>query len=145
MREVLAIALGSVLTLSSAAAAQEAGRYQLGRSDEGYVRMDTATGQISVCRENEHGLACRPAGDEHAAREDALAKLRERVGELEERIARLEEAARPDSGLPSEEEFEKSLGFMERFFRRFMDIVQDMEKEEGKEPSPSPAPGENRT
>ena len=34
----------------------------------------------------------------------------------------------PRNLLPSDEEFERSLGYMERFFRKFMDIVRDMDK-----------------
>ena len=48
-----------------------------------------------------------------------------------EAVAELEAAGRPipDDVLPTEEDFEKSLGYMERFFRRFMDIVKDFDKD----------------
>jgi hypothetical protein len=33
--------------------------------------------------------------------------------------------------LPSQEDFNKSLGYMQQFFRTFKDIVKDMDKEDG--------------
>jgi len=147
MRELLAVAVGASMLLPSGAGAQEPGRYRLERSDNGYVRMDTATGAMSLCQERDGRIACAPAADQHAADENELKRLHDRIEALEARVDRLENAA--ESRLPSEEEFEKSLGFMERFFRRFMDIVQDMEQDqEQREPPQEQAPsvpGESRT
>ena len=50
-------------------------------------------------------------------------------------------APAPGAGLPSEDEFEQTMGYMERFFRRFMDIVTDLNREFGsgqEQPEPEP-------
>jgi hypothetical protein len=113
-----------------AAAAQDTDRYTLERSGDGYVRMDRKTGEMSICEERSGQLVCRLAADERSAFQDEVDRLQERLSGLEKRVVELETASRldPQSALPSEEEFEKSLGYMERFFRRFMGIVRDFDK-----------------
>ena len=46
---IASLAAGTVLAGASLAAATE--RYRLERSDSGYVRMDTQTGEMSTCEE----------------------------------------------------------------------------------------------
>lgn len=65
-----------------------------------------------------------------------IAALEARVAALEARLAELEAVPPPPaSGLPSDEEFERTLGFMETFMRRFMGLAREFER--------TPAP--NRT
>ncbi len=126
-RTIAAIGLALPLALpAGSATAQEAdGPYRLERTEGGYVRMDTRSGRMWLCREDAGALACRAASeaDDPAAGRGALEA---RIAELEDRVEALE---RPVAGLPSDEEFERSLSFMERFMRRFMGIVRDMEEE----------------
>ncbi|MET0940585.1 MAG: hypothetical protein ABWY13_04400 [Mesorhizobium sp.] len=126
---VASAVLLSVLPLS--AGAQEADRYTLEQSADGYVRMDRRTGEMSICEERSGQLVCRLAADERSAFQDEVDRLADRVSNLEKRIAELEASGRPNtqSVLPTEEDIEKSLGYMERFFRRFMDIVKDFDKD----------------
>ena len=147
MRPTNAAVLAAVLAVSpvlSAVAAQaaEAGadRYRLEKSAEGYVRMDTLTGAMSLCEEKSGQLVCRMAADERAALQDEIGRVQGSVEALEERVARLEKAppARLDSTLPSEEEFDKTMGYMERFFRTFLNIVKDFSREDGDAAKPAP-------
>jgi len=73
------------------------------------------------------------AADERAALQDEIDRLQSSVKALDERVAKLEStpSARLESNLPSEEDFNKTMSYMERFFRSFMDIVKDMDKENG--------------
>jgi hypothetical protein len=113
------------------AGAQDTDRYTLEKSADGYVRMDRKTGEMSICAERSGQLVCRLAADERSAYQDQVDRLQERLSDLEKRVAEMETAPRLklDGALPSEEDFEKSLGYMERFFRRFMDIVKDFDKD----------------
>ena len=133
---VLASALGAVPVM-----AQESGRYSLHETPQGYVRLDTATGELTKCVQEKAGLVCGTRRPQEEASADGAARLERELAALEERVAALESRA---SGLQgestSEEEFEKALGFMERFFRRFMGVVKDLESEFGpSEPEPDPA------
>lgn len=122
MRRLVAAA-ALFATLSVPALAQETERYRLERTDTGFVRMDTATGQMSVCEERSGQLVCRTSTDERVAYE-------ERIDDLERRVEALERNAGASSdALPSEEEFERSLGYMKRFFQNFFDVVEDWERD----------------
>ncbi|KXF78670.1 hypothetical protein ATN84_02480 [Paramesorhizobium deserti] len=122
------MALAALLVGPDVANSQEAGRYTMEKTDKGYVRLDTRTGDVSVCAEQSGQMVCKMAADDRRAYEDDLASLNERVKKLEEQVAaygKLPPVVRDT--LPSEEEFEKTMSYMERFFRRFMDIVKSFD------------------
>lgn len=113
-------------------------RYQLEKTPNGYVRMDSTTGEMSICEERGAQLVCRVAADERTALQDEVDRLRQDLAELTKRVDRLDagKSGKTSSGLPSEEEFEKSLSYMERFFRSFMGIVKEQEREDQRSPAP---------
>ena len=144
MQDRALIALPLLLSLVLPASAQgETERYRLEKAEDGFVRMDTATGAISTCREQAGQFVCRMAVDEREAATHEAERLQTRIEALEERVGKLENslATRLDSTLPTEEEFDKTMSYVERFFRSFMGIVKDMEKRDTHEPQPAP----NRT
>jgi len=144
-----------LVPLLAGASAQEPDRYRLEKSPNGYVRMDTRTGQMSICEEKSGALVCRVAADERTAVQDEIERLQTEIEELqaevqvlderlagvkalEERVAGLENslASRIEKSLPTEEDFNKTMSYMERFFRSFMGIVRDFEKENSKPAEP---------
>ncbi|WP_378944494.1 hypothetical protein [Mesorhizobium sp. ANAO-SY3R2] len=129
---------------AGASHAAETQRYQMEKTDKGYVRMDTQTGEMSICEERDGQLVCKLAADERTALQDEIGRLQDEVKAIEQRIDKLENSlsARGESTLPSEEEFQKTMGYMERFFRSFMGMIKDFEKEEK---APQPAPDPNKT
>lgn len=139
----ISLILAAVFAASVASAA-EPDRYRLEKTPDGYVRMDTRTGEMSLCQERWGELVCRMAADERTAMQDELERLQTdidglegRLAEikaLEERIAKLEDslAARIEKTLPTEEDFNRTMSYMERFFRGFMGIVKDLESENSK-------------
>jgi Mg2+ and Co2+ transporter CorA len=102
-------------------------RYALERTDDGYVRMDLRTGQMSLCTEQAGQLVCRLAADDRDAFEQDLDQFAARLAAVEDRLAALEGS--PDEALPGEGEFEKSMDYMERFFRRFLDMVKEFDQD----------------
>lgn len=121
-----AAAVFLALVATSRASAQE-DRYTIERTEDGYLRMDTRTGQMSICSEQSGQLVCRLAVDDRDALQDDLEALQARLTAVENRLSALEGV--PAAGLPSEDEFEKSLSYMERFFRRFMDMVKEFDSD----------------
>jgi hypothetical protein len=120
-----------VAGLAAPAAAEEVQRYQLEKTDSGYVRMDTTTGEMSICEEKANQLVCRAATEERAAFQDEIDRLQAKLDGLEDRVARLEARPQvPEALLPSDEEIDKSMDVMEKFFRRFMGIMKDIEKDD---------------
>jgi hypothetical protein len=139
MRKAVAAGAGLLLLplLSGSALAQEE-RYRLERTQDGYVRMDTQTGAMTLCQERSGELVCRPASESRAGGPSEMAALRDRIAALEDRVTALEGGT--DSRLPLEQEFEQSLSLMERFFRRFVDIVRGLEEEQREQPAESEPP-----
>ena len=117
---------------AASANAQEAERYRLEKSGDHYVRMDTQTGAMSTCEDRDGQMVCRIAADERMAFQDEIDRLQSSVKTLDERVTKLENslAAKLESTLPSEEDFDKTMSYMERFFRRFLGIVKELENEE---------------
>ncbi len=108
------------------------GRYQLERSGDSYVRLDTQTGEMSICKSHGEQLVCRLAAEERAAFQDEIDRLERTLDGLEGRIAVLENDDRlKRHQLPSDEEFERTLGFMEKFMRRFMDVIEEFDRSPG--------------
>jgi len=134
---VIVSAVVAVFAVGPSSAQEE--RYSLERTDTGYVRMDRQTGEMSICTETSGDLVCRKASDERDGGDDLgeIRRLRQRIDALETRLAALE-AAPPKDELPSEETVEQTLSIMERFFRRFVGIMQDIEKDQP--PAPPAAP-----
>lgn len=132
----LILASALALPVLAAAHAEEAERYRLEKSDTGYVRMDTKTGEMSICEERAGQLVCKLAADERSAFQDEVDRLRADLKSLEERIAKLEKPGLP---LLTDEEFDRTMSYMEKFVRGFMGIVKDLEKDNGIG-SPEPVP-----
>lgn len=124
----------AALLLAGSAHAEGEGRYRMEKTEAGMVRLDTVSGEISLCREQEGQIVCRMAADERAAFEKELDLLTKRVEALEKGAASSLTAAKPS--LPSDEEIDRTMSIMEKMMQRFMGIVKNLE--DGKEEA---APG----
>ena len=123
------LVLLSVLAVPAAGQAADDSRYQLEKVDGAIVRLDRQTGMIATCAMESGQVVCRNTPDEIAAYDASVTELEARVARLEKEVAELKggAAAKPSEGLPTDEEFERTLGFMEKFFRRFKGIIEDLD------------------
>jgi hypothetical protein len=128
--KILALTLGAVLLpLAAVAAEADAGRFQLEKSGDHFVRLDRQTGAMSICQDKDGALVCRMAADERAAYEDELDRLAKRVTALEQgNVAQ--------RALPSDAEVERSISIMERMMKSFMGMVKEFQAEENTNPLP---------
>jgi hypothetical protein len=125
----------------------ENGRYTFSQSGADLLRLDSRTGQVSLCSKREVGWSCMMVPDERAALETEIGRLqRENVVLKRELMARgialpgdiREPQAHPSKRdemtlrLPSEEELNRVTAFLEKVWQRLVDMVQTMQKE--KEP-----------
>jgi hypothetical protein len=117
--------------LTGSARGEEVDRYRLEKTENGYIRMDTRTGEVSTCEEKTGQLVCRIAPDERLALQDEIERLQAKLDALDQRVAKLEaQPSIPKVLIPSDEEVDKSLDIMEKFFHRFMGIMKDLDKQD---------------
>ncbi len=128
-RTGLALALSTCLFMGGTALASE-GRYSMTETDDGFLRLDTETGEVSHCREKAGGFSCELAADERAAYDAEIAALTERLEKLEAKTP----AER--AGVPTDEELDEAFGFFEGMVKRFAraarmfgDEMQKMDEE----------------
>lgn len=129
----------------SAAPDGENGRFSFNQVPEGLLRLDTRTGQVSLCSKREAGWACQVVPDERAVLESEIARLQAENGALKkEMIARgvplpsptpaAPPKVRPEVELklPSDAELDRVMAFMEKAWRRLLDMVDEMQREREK-------------
>ncbi len=128
-----------VLLFALPANAQETTNYSLEKTADGYVRMNNKTGEMSICHEKLGQLACKVAAEERTLYEEDIADLKARLAKLEDTVAgmgKLPPVVRDN--LPSDEDFEKGMNYMEKFMRRFMGLAKELDNE-NKDKTPGPA------
>ncbi len=118
-----------------ASAETTAGRYSMQKTDSGIARLDTETGEVSLCQEKDGQMVCRMAADERSAFELELDLLAKRVETLEKAVQEGPLSVKPR--LPTKEEIDQTMTVMERMMRNFMGIVKDLEGQ-GDEPAQTP-------
>jgi hypothetical protein len=118
-------------------------RYTFHRVDDGYVRLDGRTGQVSMCIQRPIGWACQAVPDERSALEAEIARLQGESAALKkELIARnlpLPGAVRseppaakeepPRLQLPNDADLDKVVTFFEKIWRRFVEVIVTLQKD----------------
>lgn len=147
----LLLAAAPLLVAAQAQNAQpdsENGRYTFSQSGADLLRLDGRTGQVSLCSKREVGWSCMTVPDERAALETEIGRLqRENVVLKRELMARgialpgdikapQAHPSRPEDTtlrLPSDAELDRVTAFIEKVWRRLVDMVQTMQKEKDAE------------
>ena len=101
----------------------ENGRYAMTPAPDGFLRLDTRTGAVSLCTVASGAVACRASAEERRALEDE-------VDRLTQENARLKQAADPSHpaskyGIPNDQDVDRALSVAERFMKRMMKILRD--------------------
>jgi len=132
------------LTVASAQTAtpdSENGRYSFSPMADGALRLDTRTGQVSQCSRSDAGWACRLVPDERSALETEIARLQVENATLKKELlsrglpipgvpspsgAKPEE---PELKLPSDAEVNKVISFLEKVWRRLIELGRNVQKD----------------
>ena len=125
-------------------------RFSFHRVQDSIVRLDGRTGQVSVCGREAAGWACRAVPDERVALEEAIGRLQSDNAALKKELlakglplpgnVKPETFAGNDKGrgpekpnetakLPSDAEIVRVLGFVERIWRRLVEMMVDFQRE----------------
>jgi hypothetical protein len=128
---IIALPLLLVLAASQAGAAeaQRSRRYVFVPVEAGTLRLDTATGEVSLCTAAAGQPACALVPDEGRAGGDPVLALQDRVAALEARLAALEERSRTSEFLADEESLDRVMVLADRMIRHFFGIVREIKRE----------------
>ncbi|WOH58175.1 hypothetical protein [Bradyrhizobium sp. BWC-3-1] len=136
---LVAAAFAAVLTISGGClAAQSApdsenGRYSMTPIPEGVLRLDSRTGTVSTCTRSGAGWACYAVPDERTALDAEIGRLQAEVETLKGRLAQAPKAAegerRIEIPLPSDQDVDRVMSFLERAWRRLIDMANRVQKD----------------
>ncbi|MGI9415279.1 MAG: hypothetical protein ACR2PM_16505 [Hyphomicrobiales bacterium] len=105
-------------------------RYAMKDVEDGILRLDTYTGTVSYCRRKADAWVCESAVDDRTALSEEMTRLEDENASLKKRIAELEKPSGTDQQnslqLPSDEELDKVMGFLERLMRRFYAFTRSL-------------------
>lgn len=133
------------VTLSGHALSEEpiANRYVMEKTENGFVRLDTVTGEMSICSQRDGQLVCKLAADERRAFEQTLSELSGRVSALEQQLGSAP-PRKPGNDFPDNAELDRALDAMEKMMRGFFGMVEDLREDFGdmrsREPGSSQQP-----
>jgi len=131
-RALFILATALAIAASSASHAQT-GRYTMTPTKDGVLKLDTKTGSVSLCHSVGTGWSCEGVDENDKG-------LRHQLRQLEKENARLraqldERQLVPGSReggkleLPSEQDVNKAMDFMEKLLGRFKGMVEDLKKD----------------
>ena len=119
------------------------GRFTFGRMNDGYVRLDNRTGQVSFCSRRTVGWACQLAPEDRGVFENEIARLQEDNAMLKKVLLThglalpgsmkgdvpTAQTARPSFSLPSDAQIERMKGVVEQAWRRLVDLIATLQKD----------------
>lgn len=147
IRTMLLVAVAGIGACMTQAQAQGAppdadNRYSYNRVDDGYVRLDMRTGQVSLCSRGRSGWSCQLAPDDRAAFENEIARLQaenvalkkallERGLPLPGGVSEPPAARAPDRDLklPGDAEVDRAMSFIERVWRRLIEMMANIQRD----------------
>lgn len=103
-------------------------RYSIEKTESGILRLDRQTGEVALCREQAGKVECAETKPAQLKSDERVFLLEKQVADLTARIAELEKGGISTGKLPSEDEFEKGLSYMERFMRSFMGVAKSLDE-----------------
>ena len=142
-----ALAVTLSLTAFAAASAQTAtpdsenGRYSFNPVADGVLRLDTRSGQVSQCSRSDVGWACKMVPDERLALETEIGGLQGEIATLKkELLARglplpgvssvsATKPNEPELKLPNDAEVDKVMSFVEKVWRRLIEMGRTVQKD----------------
>lgn len=121
----------------------EDARFSFHRTDDGYLRLDGRSGQVSICIRRPAGWLCQAVPDERAALESEIVRVQTDNAILKKELLAhglaLPTAIKPDAPpgrveeprlqLPSDAEFNQVMGFIEKVWRRLVEMVVSVQRD----------------
>lgn len=136
--------------------AEDGGRYSFHRMGDGFVRLDSRTGQLAQCGWSATGWSCKAVPDERTALESEIARLQRENGALKKSLLSrgivlpggviaeapaappVPPAAVPDPRRddnvqgpkpPSEADLDRAVAYMKNVWRKLVDMMLDLQRD----------------
>ena len=116
-------------------------RFSYHRSEDGFVRLDQRTGQVSYCARRTAGWSCLATPDDRAAFELEIGRLQSENAALKKALldrglplpGASPEAAAPrppqDLKTPSDAEVDRVMSLFERIWRRLVELMANLQRD----------------
>jgi hypothetical protein len=139
---VAALMFACSIALAGTASGQTAppekpGRFTMQPIDGGFLRLDTESGAMSLCTKRGASVVCEPVDDQRASQGE-IERLTQENKALKEDLKRLEElvtadgsnrpARGPKFNLPTEDDVDKAMSYVERMLKKFREKMRDLEQ-----------------
>ena len=110
----------------------EQGRYTMTPTPDGFLRLDTRSGAVSLCKIEADNARCRIAADERNAFDDEIARLTKDNAALRAKLAGNDRPG-ADYGwkLPNERDIDAAMNYAQRMVRRMLDYLNDSGSQKG--------------
>ncbi len=126
MRHLLIVITAVILSGSGAPAAETAGRYDLERVEQGFLRLDSETGAMALCSAKAGVWECAPVKDQDLDLTAEIGRLKSENDRLKARVVELEKGGGPIK-LPSDQEVDRMMDIFGKMFDRFLDFAREMD------------------
>jgi hypothetical protein len=137
----LSLAAFAVASAQTATPDSESGRYSFNPVADGVLRLDIRTGQVSYCSRNDAGWACKLVPDERSALETEIARLQGENATLKKELLGRglplpgvpgpsgAKPGEPELKLPSDADVDKVVSFLEKVWRRLVEMGRNVQRE----------------
>ena len=119
-------ALAETPQILDEAPASDNGRYSMQQTPDGFLRLDTRTGKVSLCTVRDGSARCALAADERDAYEREIARLKAERDGAKAGGKRADKSA-PDKSsgprLPTDDEIDRTLSVMQKIWRGMSRII----------------------
>ena len=138
---IAAVCLSTPVLADDATPDTNGGRYTLNKVTDGFVRLDTQTGEVALCSQRTVGWACQVAPEDRAAFEGDIARLRSENAALKQALLSrglpLPSGVTPERShnnditirLPDDADIDRAVAYVGRLWNRFVDAVNRAQKQ----------------
>lgn len=144
----LCVAIAIPVLVLSRPGEAASGRYQMTPIENGFMRLDTETGAVSICKNQSGKVACEAAEDSTSRYTDEIKSLKKENGKLKAEVDRLEQhfglgpdkkgkpndlqpPVPPDSNfkVPQKEDVDQMFNYIEGMLNKFRERLRRLERE----------------
>ena len=128
------------------------GRYTFHRIGDGFVRLDSRTGQLAQCGWGPTGWSCKMVPDERSALESEIGRLQRDNAELKKSLlsrgldlpggvvaeapvpppvppGNVPDPSAKEPKMPSDAELDRAISFMKNVWRKLVDMMVDLQRD----------------